>query len=87
MAAALRALADVTEPAAGLQAVGIANTVSRYKETRHLREHLTPFDKRVERSMEAEQLALSALRDAPACKQRLTFGSPPRVPGLLPAGR
>jgi hypothetical protein len=46
--------------------VGIANTVSKYKETQPVVEHLTPFEERVARKLTEEQRVAAALAAAGA---------------------
>jgi hypothetical protein len=43
------------------QPVGIANTTNKYSETRPVRAHVTPFEKRVEAKIHEEELAAAQL--------------------------
>ena len=43
------------------QPVGIANTTNKYSETRPVRAHVTPFEKRVEAKIHEEEAAAAQL--------------------------
>ena len=47
-----------------LQPVGIANTVTKYQESRPLKPHLTPFEARVEAKMAEEEVVRAAVQSS-----------------------